>query len=167
MRYGKIRRYDIANGPGVRTSIFITGCSLGCPGCFNEDYQDFESGKPWSEEEIRLVINYLRDENVSGLSILGGEPFDSAGDLAEVLSEIKDHVAKDIWIYSGYTYEKILKDADKRALLGLCDVLVDGPFVEDKKDLSLEFRGSSNQRIIDVKRSLTEKRVINFEFKSY
>lgn len=152
MRYGQIRQYDIANGPGVRVSIFVTGCSHNCKNCFNEEYQDFSAGHEWTEETTDLLINYLKDENISGLTLLGGEPMENL-DLIYVIKRIrKSPLLKEIniWVYSGYTYEQIIEDPKKKELLDLCDVLVDGEYIEELKDLKLKFRGSSNQRIIDL-----------------
>lgn len=154
MRYGQIRQYDVANGPGIRTSFFVTGCSHKCYNCFNEEYQDFNYGELWTDEETKRVIEYLKKDQVSGLSVLGGEPFQNAKDLVEIIREIKDNVDKSIWIWSGYTLDEILKDPDMTELLKEIDVLVDGRFFERYKDLTLKFRGSSNQRIIDVKKTL-------------
>lgn len=154
MRYGQIRQYDIANGPGIRTSIFVTGCSLKCPNCFNENYQDPNFGNLWTKNTTDEVKNYLSSKQISGLTILGGEPFESASSLIDIIKDIKTDIDKPIWIYSGYTFEKLIKNTDCKKLLELVDVLVDGPFVEELKDLNLRFRGSSNQRIIDVSKSL-------------
>ncbi len=163
MNFAQIRKYDVANGPGIRTTIFVTGCTHKCHNCFNEDYQDFNFGNPWTHKETDEVIEDLKLDEVRGLTILGGEPFQNEVDLLEVLRDIKKEVQKDIWIFSGYTYEEILKDQDKKKLLEECDVLVDGRFVEALKDLSLRFRGSSNQRIIDVKKSLEANEVVLFD----
>ena len=158
MNYGQIRKYDIANGPGIRTTIFVTGCSLNCTNCFNKDYQNPIFGNKWTEKEDKLVIRYLSDPNVSGLTILGGEPFENADGLIRLLKKIKTD--KSIWIYSGYNYEYLIKNDKALKLLGLVDVLVDGPFIESMKDLNLYFRGSKNQRIIDVKKSLINNELI-------
>lgn len=163
MNFAQIRKYDVANGPGIRTTIFVTGCTHKCHNCFNEEYQDFDFGDPWTQQETDEVIEDLKLDEVRGLTILGGEPFQNEVDLLEVLRDIKKEVQKDIWIFSGYTYEEILKDEDKKKLLGECDVLVDGRFVEALKDLSLRFRGSSNQRIIDVQKSLESNEVVLFD----
>lgn len=163
MNFAQIRKYDVANGPGIRTTIFVTGCTHKCHNCFNEEYQDFDFGDPWTQRETDEVIEDLKLDEVKGLTILGGEPFQNEVDLLQVLSDIKKEVQKDIWIFSGYTYEEILKDEDKKKLLGECDVLVDGRFVEALKDLSLRFRGSSNQRIIDVQKSLESNEVVLFD----
>lgn len=162
MNFAQIRKYDVANGPGIRTTIFVTGCTHKCHNCFNEEYQDFDFGDPWTQKETDEVIEDLKLDEVRGLTILGGEPFQNEVDLLEVLRDIKKEVQKDIWIFSGYTYEEILKDQDKKKLLEECDVLVDGRFVEALKDLSLRFRGSSNQRIIDVQKSLESNEVVLF-----
>jgi len=161
MNYGQIRKYDIANGPGIRTSIFVTGCSLNCKNCFNKDYQNPSFGNLWTEKEDELLISYLSDPNVSGLTILGGEPFENAQGLISLLKKIKTN--KSIWIYSGYTYDFLIKHEDTLELLKLVDVLVDGPFIESMKDLNLYFRGSRNQRIIDVKESLLNDELILLE----
>ena len=163
MNFAQIRKYDVANGPGIRTTIFVTGCTHKCPNCFNEEYQDFNFGNPWTRKETDEVIEDLKLDEVKGLTVLGGEPFQNEVDLLQVIRDIKKEVQKDIWIFSGYTYEEILKDQDKKKLLEECDVLVDGRFVEALKDLSLRFRGSSNQRIIDVKKSLEANKVVLFD----
>ncbi|MDU2373048.1 MAG: anaerobic ribonucleoside-triphosphate reductase activating protein [Peptoniphilus harei] len=163
MNFAQIRKYDVANGPGIRTTIFVTGCTHKCPNCFNEEYQDFNFGDSWTRKETDEVIEDLKLDEVKGLTVLGGEPFQNEVDLLQVLRDIKKEVQKDIWIFSGYTYEEILKDQDKKKLLEECDVLVDGRFVEALKDLSLRFRGSSNQRIIDIKKSLEANKVVLFD----
>ena len=160
MNYGQIRKYDIANGPGIRTSIFVTGCKLNCKNCFNKEYQDPNFGQTWTQKNTNQVINYLKSDEISGLSILGGEPFESANDLINILNDIKNKISKNIWIYSGYTFEYLMKNPVYKQLLETVDVLVDGPFIESKKDLKLKFRGSSNQRIIDVKSSLINDKAI-------
>ena len=165
MNFAQIRKYDVANGPGIRTTIFVTGCTHKCPNCFNEEYQDFNFGNPWTRKETDEVIEDLKLDEVKGLTVLGGEPFQNEVDLLQVLRDIKKEVQKEIWIFSGYTYEEILKDDNKKKLLEECDVLVDGRFVEALKDLSLRFRGSSNQRIIDIKKSLAAKEVVLFDLK--
>lgn len=161
MNYAQIRKYDVANGTGIRTVIFVTGCTHNCRNCFNKDYQDFNYGEVWTDAETEKVIEYLEDDNVSGLTLLGGEPMQNL-DLIEVLKSVRARVNKPIWVYSGYTYEEILENKKRTELLELCDVLVDGRFVEELKDLKLKFRGSSNQRIIDIKKSLEQGKVVLF-----
>lgn len=159
MRYGQIRKYDIANGEGIRTSIFVTGCTHKCPECFNGEYQDFSHGSLWTDETTDQVISYLKDDSVEGLTLLGGEPMQNLA-LIDIVRRIKNEVDKSIWIYSGYTFEQILEDPRKLDLLRECDILVDGLFINELKDLKLSFRGSSNQRIIDIKESLKEKKPV-------
>lgn len=154
MNYAQIRKYDIANGPGVRTTIFLTGCTLNCKNCFNKEYQNFHFGKVFDEKAFDEVMDCLSDANISGLSVLGGEPFDNLAGLKEFITKVRANSEKDIWIYSGYTFEELLEKDGAMDVLKNIDVLVDGRFVEDLKDLKLKFRGSSNQRIIDMKRTL-------------
>lgn len=160
MNYGQIRKYDIANGPGIRTSIFVTGCSLNCKNCFNKEYQDSNFGEKWTDQTTKKVIDYLSKDEVAGLTILGGEPFESAKDLISIIDDIKKQIDKSIWIYSGYTFENLIENPTCKNLLKEVDVLVDGPFKEAKKDLKLKFRGSSNQRIIDIKESLANDSIV-------
>ena len=159
MNYGQIRKYDVANGEGIRTSIFVTGCNHHCKGCFNEEYQDFDFGNKWTDKETREVIEDLKLPEVSGLTLIGGEPMEHPKELKEIVEKIKSEVDKTIWIYSGFTYEKILEDEEKLALLKTCDILVDGLFIEKELDLSLRFRGSRNQRVIDIQKSLANGEV--------
>ena len=163
MNYAQIRKYDVANGPGIRTVIFVTGCTHNCKECFNKEYQDFNFGDPWTEKETEMVKDYLNQSEVAGLTVLGGEPFQNVEGLVPVLKEIIKSTNKDIWIFSGDTFETIKADEKKFELLKLCDVLVDGPFVNELKDLRLKFRGSSNQRIIKIKDSIEEDKVILWE----
>lgn len=164
MHYGQIRRYDIANGIGIRSTIFVTGCTRKCPECFNTEYQDFNAGKEWTDKETELIISYLKDPNVEGLTLLGGEPMQNAEGLVEIVKAIKKEVNKSIWVYSGYKWEEILQDPNKKALLEICDVLVDGPFIIALRDMRLRFRGSSNQRIIDIQESLKQGKIVLYEF---
>ena len=160
MRYAQIRKYDVANGTGVRTTIFVTGCTHNCFNCFNKEYQDFNFGEVWTNVETEKVINYLKDDNVAGLSLLGGEPMLNAKDLLGVVLDIKKEIDKPIWLWSGFTIEQIAENKDMYKLLKEIDVLVDGKFVQKLKDLSLKFRGSSNQRIIDVQKTLKSGEVV-------
>ena len=166
MHYAQVRKYDVANGIGIRSTLFVSGCTHQCPGCFNTDYREFDYGMPWTKEAEDTFLSYIKDENVHGVTILGGEPMQQTkdDDLLNLLRRIKQETNETIWIYSGYTYEEILKEPKRRQILELCDVLVDGRFVEALKDLKLRFRGSSNQNIIDVQASLTsgEKVLLTF-----
>lgn len=163
MNYAQIRKYDVANGPGIRTTIFVTGCTHNCKECFNKEYQDFNFGDPWTDKETEMVKDYLNQPEVTGLTLLGGEPFQNVEGLVPLLKEIRSSTDKDIWIFSGDTFEAIKADEKKFELLKLCDVLVDGPFVNELKDLRLKFRGSSNQRIIKIKDSIEGDKVVLWE----
>lgn len=160
MNYAQIRKYDIANGPGVRTTIFLTGCTLNCKNCFNKEYQDFHFGKVFDEKAFAELMDCLNDDNIRGLSVLGGEPFDNLEGLKDLIANVRSKTEKDIWVYSGYTFEELVQKDGAMDVLKNIDVLVDGRFVEDLKDLKLKFRGSSNQRIIDVKRTVDEGKIL-------
>lgn len=157
MNYAKIYKADIANGKGFRVSLFCTGCARKCPGCFNKDAQDPGSGKKFDSAAKEKIFVELGHEWCAGLSLLGGEPMSRLSDNREVMialaKEVKEKFpGKDIWMWSGYTLEELAADDSTKDILQYIDVLVDGPFVEEKKDLSIPFRGSSNQRVIDMKR---------------
>ena len=161
MRYGQLRQYDIANGEGIRTSLFVTGCTHGCYNCFNEEYQDFSAGQEWTESDTERLISYVSAPACSGLTLLGGEPFQNVDGLLFLVDRVLAVVPqKLIWVYSGYTYEEILACPNKRQLLERCHILVDGKFVDDLRDPGLAFRGSSNQRIIDIQASLRQGDVV-------
>lgn len=163
MNYGQIRKYDIANGTGIRASLFVTGCRRHCKNCFNTEYQDFKAGTEFGLKERDLLLQSLKNPSVSGLSILGGEPFEqeNADALSHLLVWLEWQLGKpfSVWIYSGFTYEELINNRDTLKLLLLCDVLVDGPFIDELKDPSLRFRGSKNQRIIDIPESFLQDRV--------
>ncbi len=161
MRYAQIRQFDVANGEGIRVSVFVTGCTHKCPECFNELYQDFAYGDEWTEDTTELLLSYLRNPAVSGLTLLGGEPMQNTW-LTSVIRRVREELPanKNIWIYSGYTYEQILANDSRRELLELCDILVDGLFEVDRLNLKLRFRGSENQRVIDIKSSLDTGKVV-------
>ena len=160
MNYATIKNCDIANGPGVRVSLFVSGCTHRCPGCFNAVAWDFDYGQPFTEETIRTILDMLRPSYIKGLTLLGGEPFEpqNQADVVKLLRRIKTEMPeKTIWAFSGYLFEQDMlsgRIGDVSEYLSYLDVLVDGPFVQEKKNLSLRFRGSENQRIIDMKASL-------------
>ena len=163
MKYADYKPFQFVDGEGVRCSIYLSGCLFACKECFNESIQNFNAGNPYTMDLEDKIIEDLGNSYVQGLTLLGGEPFlntQVAIQLAErVRKEFGDK--KDIWVYSGYTYEQLLRSSeDKKKLLDLCDVLVDGPFMILLKDLSLRFRGSSNQRIIDIKKSTIDNVVL-------
>lgn len=153
MRYASILKADIANGTGFRVSLFVSGCARKCPGCFNQDAQDPCFGKEFDDEAKQKIFNELSNEWCKGLSLLGGDPLSKLSDNRQTIisfcKEIKEKFPeKDCWLWSGYTLEEIQADDSMKDILKYIDVLVDGPFVEEKKDLSIPFRGSSNQRIL-------------------
>lgn len=172
MYYANIKNCDIANGPGVRVSLFVSGCTLHCKDCFNYEVWDFHYGKPFTREAIDQILLYLAPKHIKGLTVLGGEPFEPQNQpgVLELLRQVKEkYPEKSIWVFSGYTLDghilaKKLGDWDvTRELLRYLDVLVDGPFIAEQKDLSLRFRGSRNQRLIDMKRTLAENRIVLWE----
>ncbi len=172
MNYALIRNFDIANGVGVRVSLFVSGCRHHCKGCFNPEQWSFSYGKPFTEETVESIVKALDHEYITGLSLLGGEPMEPEhqADLLHLVKTVRERLpAKTIWCYSGFSFEHDLlplKVGDPdilRELLSSLDVLVDGKFVEELKDPSLLFRGSSNQNIIDVKKSLAENKLVPLE----
>lgn len=164
MNFAQIRRHDVTNGPGVRTTLFVSGCTHNCPGCFNKEQQDFKYGDKWTEEKLEEFIKYASEERVVGISILGGEPMQQAYiDISKLLISLKKRVNKPVWLWTGYTFGQLLMDDLSKDLLQYIDVLIDGKFEEDKKDYNLKYRGSSNQRVIDVQESLKQNKVIELE----
>jgi len=158
MRYGSIKKCDIANGIGVRTVLFVSGCTHHCKGCFQPETWDFSYGEPYTTETEDEIIDSLHPSYVNGLTLLGGEPFEPqnqrvlVGLLRRVRRELPE---KTIWSFSGYTWEELTGESRARCevtdeMLSMLDVLVDGEFVEEKRNISLRFRGSENQRLIDV-----------------
>ena len=166
MNYATIKNCDIANGPGVRVSLFVSGCTHHCPGCFNEVAWDFDYGQPFTRQTIDSILDMLRPDYIRGLTLLGGEPFEpqNQGPVVELLRQVKRQLPeKSIWAFSGYLFDKDMLSGrlgDLGEYLSYLDVLVDGRFVESKKNLSLRFRGSENQRLIDVPASLRSGTVV-------
>ena len=178
MKYAQLREFDTTNGPGVRVSLFVSGCTLHCKGCFNDMAWPFNYGKEYTKETENKILESLKPDYIKGLSILGGEPMEPENQ-AEVWTLIKrvrkELPKKDIWVYSGYLWEELTGKEKARCRQGMADrirldnilqnidVLVDGEFQEDKKNIMLEFRGSENQRIIDVKKTLETGEVVLLE----
>ena len=169
MNYATIKNCDIANGPGVRVSLFVSGCTHRCPGCFNAVAWDFDYGTPFTQETIDYILQLLKPDYVKGLTLLGGEPFEpqNQGPIVELLRQVKAaYPGKSIWAFSGYLFDRDILGKKlgpweiTEEYLRYLDVLVDGPFVEAKKNLSLRFRGSENQRLIDVPGSLERGEVV-------
>lgn len=152
MYYGKINKTDIANGPGVRVSLFVSGCDLRCKGCFNPETWNFKYGNPLTADAIDEILDALAPDYISGLTVLGGEPLhkDNYNEVKYICSLAKKYYPnKTVWLYTGKTFESV----GYWSIFNYVDVLVDGPFVEAEKDITLKFRGSRNQRIIDVQES--------------
>lgn len=156
MNYASIRSMDISNGLNIGISLFVSGCRNHCKGCFNSEAWDFKFGKEFTPDIKNKIIELSSKPYIKRFSILGGEPMEpeNAPEILPLVEEFKElYPDKKIWIYSGYLYENLMKDKITSTILSKCDVLVDGKYEEDKRDLSLKFRGSSNQRIIDLKES--------------
>ncbi len=169
MNYANIKYNDIANGEGVRVSLFVSGCTHHCKHCFNKETWDFNYGKPFDETVKQKILNALRPEHINGLTLLGGEPMEPANQLGllDFVRTVKsEYPNKTIWCYSGYLFdEELLKPSRAhcewtKELLSYIDILVDGEFKNELKDITLRFKGSSNQRVIDVQQSLKENKVI-------
>lgn len=172
MNYATIKNCDIANGPGVRVSLFVSGCTHHCKGCFNAIAWDFDYGEPFTQETIDRIIEMLASEHIKGITLLGGEPFEPENQpaIVDLLRQVKSkYPQKSVWAFSGYLFDADILSGKlgpweiTKEYISYIDVLVDGRFEEEKKDLSLRFRGSSNQRIIDVRASLAAGEVILWE----
>ena len=173
MNYAEIKYCDVANGPGVRTSLFVSGCSHHCPGCFNEIAWDFNYGKPFTQDTIDSIIESLKPDYIQGLTLLGGEPFEYSNQkgLLPLVRQVREVLPqKDIWCFTGFLFDKDIienmckKGKETNELLSYIDVLVDGRFVEELKNLNLKFKGSENQRTILVNESLKSGNVILYDF---
>lgn len=162
MNYAEIKYYDIANGDGVRTSLFVSGCNHKCENCFNKIAWDFDYGDKYTDEIENKIIESLKPLYISGLSVLGGEPLDPKNieTVKKLLKRVKKDINKSIWVYSGYTYEQLCEMYKDDDIFEYIDVLVDGRFIEELKDITLKFRGSSNQRVIDMKKTLNNNKNI-------
>lgn len=171
VNYATIKPNDVANGPGVRVSLFVSGCTHHCKNCFNSEAWDFNYGEPFTKEVEDSIIDAMNHDYIAGFSLLGGEPFEPQNQkvLCSVLERIKaTYPEKNVWCYSGYTFDtdllsgRLCDYSITERMLNCIDFLVDGKFVEEKKDITLRFKGSSNQRIIDVKRSMAEGKIIRW-----
>lgn len=169
MNYCNIKNCDIADGPGVRVTLFVSGCTNHCKGCFQPETWDFDYGEPFTEDTENTLIKLLEPHYIAGLTLLGGDPFEPSNQrsLLPFVKRVREtYPKKNIWAYTGFTFEELTKDGSHPRcevtdeLLGLVDVLVDGRFVEEKKNLRLRFRGSSNQRIIDLKATLASGKIV-------
>ena len=176
MNYGQVFYADTANGIGARISLFVSGCTHHCAGCFNEETWDFNFGDPFTREVEDDIIEHLRPSYIDGLSLLGGEPMEAQNQraLLPFLERLKQEVPHaTVWIYSGYTFEELLDETNSRChteatrrILELADILVDGKFILAEKDVKLRFRGSRNQRILELKESLKENRPVHSRYEN-
>lgn len=163
MRYNKIRKMDISNGPGVRATIFMQGCTFNCKNCFNKETHDFNGGNEFTNDTINTVINLCNDDNIKGLSILGGEPLhpkniEATTKLAKEFKKIYPN--KNLWVWTGFLFDT---DLENKEVLNYIDVLVDGRYEDELHDPKLKWRGSSNQRVIDVKKSLEFGKIVELD----
>ena len=172
MHYADIKQYDVANGPGIRVSLFVSGCTHHCHNCFNKVTWDFHYGQEFTEETIDTIVEYMKPDYINGLTLLGGEPLEHTNQqgLLPLLRRIhQEYPHKSIWCFTGYDFEKdvmthmLYEWPETRELLSYIEVMVDGEFVEELKSVALRFKGSSNQKTIDVQKSLTEKQVVLVE----
>lgn len=169
MHYGNIKMYDIADGEGCRVTLFVSGCTNCCEGCFQKETWDFCYGREYTQETEDHILELLNNENIQGLTLLGGEPFEPENqrELVKLLRRVRKELPeKDIWSYTGFVLEKDLLEGQRKhtevtdEMLSYLDVLVDGPFVLSKKNISLYFRGSENQRVIDMCKTRKEKQIV-------
>lgn len=176
MNYGNIKFYDIANGEGIRTSLFVSGCPIHCPGCFNQEAQDYNYGQPYTNQTHNTILEQICKPYIAGLSLLGGDPmcqdYDGLVNLISLAQEVRN-MGKTVWLWTGMRYEDIFPleheggwtaiEYARQCLFMACNVVVDGPFIEAQKDLTLAFRGSKNQRLIDVDKTLKANKVILYK----
>lgn len=172
MNYADIKQYDVANGTGVRVSLFVSGCTHHCKECFNKEAWDFNYGKPFTEKEIDTIMEYLKPGYVAGLSLLGGEPMEPSNQegILPLLRRVKkNYPEKNIWCYTGYLFDKDIlermcqESEITKEIVSYLDIVVDGEFVVKQKNLKVNFRGSDNQRIIDVKKTMEAGKIVHWE----
>lgn len=163
MKYAQMRQFDVANGVGIRSSLFVSGCHFHCKNCFNREYWPFDYGTEYDDEAMQKFIDMGKNPNVTGYSLLGGEPMDQLMDdmMLKTVMEIKKQTGKTIWMWTGFTFETL--NEKQKEIVKYVDVLVDGQFIDEKKNLTLLFRGSENQRIIDVQKTLAAGEIIPWE----
>lgn len=165
MYYSKIKFNDVANGPGLRLSLFTSGCTHHCMGCFQPETWDFKNGEPFTLETQKYIIEKSKNKYIAGLSLLGGDPLDNVDGILSLLKEYRQvfGTTKTIWLWTGYTFDEVLKDELKSKVLPYIDVIIDGQFIEDCKDITLKYKGSTNQRVIDVKKSMNTDSIILYD----
>lgn len=163
IKYAQIRKMDISNGEGIGVSLFTQGCTFHCKNCFNQETWDYNKGKEWTEETENMFLKSINNPYITRVSFLGGDPlyYENSDEIINLCNKIKKiYSDKKIWLYSGYKFEDIISDIQRKNILKYIDILVDGQFVDELKDLNLKFKGSSNQRIIDIKKSLEQDKII-------
>lgn len=166
MYYADLRKIDSANGTGVGTTLFVSGCNFHCKNCFNYEAWNFQYGKPFTKEIENTFIEYAKSKYIDHISLLGGEVFhQDLNIILKLVKRIKQEVNKPIYVWSGFTFEELLQDESKVEILKYIDILTDGRFEEDKKNLMLSFKGSSNQRTINIQESLKQNKVVLYEWK--
>ena len=164
MNYHNINHCDFLNGEGIRVSLWISGCCIHCKGCQNPQTWNFKSGIEFTNNDLEELLNALKQPYIKGLTLTGGNPLDNSCDILNICKTVKKELPKkDIWLYSGYTLEEIEQDPIKNLILKYIDILIDGPYIEEKRDISLHWRGSSNQRIINVQETLKQNKVILYD----
>lgn len=173
MYYGNINTHDIANGQGIRVSLFVSGCRHCCPGCFNKESQNFDYGKPFTDEDVENIIKFLKPGYIRGITFLGGDPMEPENqeEVAKLIKRIKEvyNNDKDIWLYTGAVYESLIDETsryrtkDTDYILENIDVLIDGPFILAKRDIqNVPFRGSTNQRLLDMKETNKTRKAVDY-----
>lgn len=165
MYYSKVKFNDVANGPGLRLSLFTSGCAHHCKGCFQPETWDFKNGEPFTLETQKYIIEKSKNKYIAGLSLLGGDPLDNIDGILPLLQEYRDVFGetKNIWLWTGYIFEEILQDNIKSKILQFIDVIIDGKFEENLKDITLKYKGSTNQRVIDVKKSINTNTIVLYD----
>lgn len=177
MNYSDIYKCDLANGPGIRVSLFVSGCQFHCLNCFNKEAQNYNYGTPYTEETEKTIYELVSNPHIAGLSILGGDPlWQTNEDIFKLISLVKKikELNKNVWIWSGFTWNQLFNDSDapdedvkimdaRKLLIKSCDVFIDGRYIDELRDLRLKWRGSSNQQVIDVQKSISENKIVLFE----
>ena len=176
MNYSQIIPHDCANGEGWRTTLFVSGCDFHCPGCFNPESQNFDCGEPFTMYTMANILDMVKDDKVSGLSILGGDPLcQDISDLIKLIDLCKRvrYIGKTVWLWSGFTFEQLFSPYNnyeevpqwkyRQKLIEHVDIFIDGPFTKEQKDLTLKWRGSKNQRVIDVQKTIQQNKIILYE----
>jgi len=166
IKYAQIREIDISNGEGIGVSLFTQGCTFHCKNCFNQETWDYHKGKEWSKEIEDIFLKLIDNPYIVRVSFLGGDPlyYENSDEIVNLCNKIKKiYPDKKIWLYSGYKFEDIISDIQRKNILKYIDILIDGQFIDKLKDLNLKFKGSSNQRIIDVQKSLKENKIVLYK----